>query len=484
MASTYSNSLRLELIATGEQAGTWGSTTNRNMGTLLEQAIAGYEVITISGDTTLTTNNGQTDQSRNMVLDIQGTIATTANIYIPAQEKLYVVKNGTTGGQSIAVRTTGPTGTSVTIPNGKTTILYGTGSNVYTALTFADDLDIDNINFTGNTISSTDTNGNINLNPNGTGSVVLSKDVTANQDLTVSANLAVNGNTTLGDASGDTTTINGNAVSIPNGLNFDTNTLVLDQANNRVGIGQANPSAALHVANRTITDDFTIGGTGGYQFPSSSGTSEQILQMNSSGNLQFVDIGTIGAWSTVGNAISGGANSMTIFGSVAYDVWWATYRLLFDATTLTTFRVGLVDSAGNQVSASNIFNSTFIYQDVSGASGGAVTSNANKSSNAATGVIAVGSVPSSASTEVVVEGTMYLFRNAQYSSGNNFAGNAQSTCTKDGGATGDIGTTSQCYIKEASANATAVYGLVFSELGGNTLKSGSRIDLYGASFPT
>ena len=57
-------------------------------------------------------------------------------------------------------------------------------------------------------------------------------------------------------------------------------------------------------------------------------------------------------------------------------------------------------------------------------------------------------------------------------------------CTKDGGATGDIGTTSQCYIKEASANATAVYGLVFSELGGNTLKSGSRIDLYGASFPT
>ena len=79
---------------------------------------------------------------------------------------------------------------------------------------------------------------------------------------------------------------------------------------------------------------------------------------------------------------------------------------------------------------------------------------------------------------------MYLFRNAQYSSGNNFAGNAQSTCTKDGGATGDIGTTSQCYIKEASANATAVYGLVFSELGGNTLKSGSRIDLYGAAFPT
>ena len=148
MASTYSNSLRLELIATGEQAGTWGSTTNRNMGTLLEQAISGYEVITISGDTTLTTNNGQTDQSRNMVLDVQGTIGTTANIYIPAQEKLYVVKNGTTGGQSIAVRTTGPTGTSVTIPNGKTTILYGTGSNVYTALTFTDDLDIDNINFT------------------------------------------------------------------------------------------------------------------------------------------------------------------------------------------------------------------------------------------------------------------------------------------------------------------------------------------------
>ena len=47
MASTYSNSLRLELIATGEQAGTWGSTTNRNMGTLLEQAISGYEVMNL-----------------------------------------------------------------------------------------------------------------------------------------------------------------------------------------------------------------------------------------------------------------------------------------------------------------------------------------------------------------------------------------------------------------------------------------------------
>ena len=68
MASTYSNSLRLELMGTGEQAGTWGSTTNRNLGTLLEQAISGVQTVTITGNTTLTTNDGQVDQSRNMVL--------------------------------------------------------------------------------------------------------------------------------------------------------------------------------------------------------------------------------------------------------------------------------------------------------------------------------------------------------------------------------------------------------------------------------
>lgn len=64
---------------------------------------------------------------------------------------------------------------------------------------------------------------------------------------TFSSNLSVDGNTTLGNASGDSLTINGNAVSIPNGLNIDSNTLVVDATNNRVGIGLNNPSTPLEV---------------------------------------------------------------------------------------------------------------------------------------------------------------------------------------------------------------------------------------------
>jgi len=67
-------------------------------------------------------------------------------------------------------------------------------------------------------------------------------------NLTVSGTTALNGGTTLGDASGDALTINSSAVSIPNGLNFDSNTLVIDATNNRVGVGTASPSYSLDIA--------------------------------------------------------------------------------------------------------------------------------------------------------------------------------------------------------------------------------------------
>jgi hypothetical protein len=127
MASTYSPNLRLELIGTGEQQGTWGSTTNTNLGTLLEEAIGGYTSVTVSnlGDTTLTTNNGSADQSRNMVINLTGTISAARNVICPAIEKLYVVKNATTGGFDVTFKVSGQTG--VTIPNGETYFLYVNG---------------------------------------------------------------------------------------------------------------------------------------------------------------------------------------------------------------------------------------------------------------------------------------------------------------------------------------------------------------------
>lgn len=136
MASTYSQNLRLELIGTGDQQGTWGITTNTNLGTLLEEAIGGYVSVTVndsSTPTTLTTNNGTSDQSRNMTINLTGTLTSARSVICPAIEKVYIVKNSTSGGYSVQFKVTGQTG--VTIPNGSTYFLYvdGIDARVVTA---------------------------------------------------------------------------------------------------------------------------------------------------------------------------------------------------------------------------------------------------------------------------------------------------------------------------------------------------------------
>lgn len=110
MPSTYSPSLRLELIASGEQSGTWGTTTNNNLGTLLEQSIAGVQTITTTdADYTLTNYNGVSDEARKAVLLITGPKTTIKSIIAPAVVKTYTIKNGTTGGYPIIVIPTGST---------------------------------------------------------------------------------------------------------------------------------------------------------------------------------------------------------------------------------------------------------------------------------------------------------------------------------------------------------------------------------------
>ncbi len=153
MASTYSPNLRLELIGTGEQQGTWGSTTNTNLGTLIEDAIGGYTSVTVSdaGDTTLTTNNGSADQARNMVLNLTGTIGAARNVIVPAIEKVYIIKNATTGGFAVTVKVSGQTGVSV--PNGSTTIVYVDGTDARQVLGSIAGQEASNVTITGGTIS-------------------------------------------------------------------------------------------------------------------------------------------------------------------------------------------------------------------------------------------------------------------------------------------------------------------------------------------
>lgn len=128
MASTYSTTLRLELIGQGEQSGTWGITTNNNLGSLIEQAITGVQTITmVDADYTLTAYNGIEDESRNAVLVLEGTNTAARNLIAPSVEKIYIIKNGT--GQTVTIKTSG--GSGVAIPTGNTQVVYCNATNFY-----------------------------------------------------------------------------------------------------------------------------------------------------------------------------------------------------------------------------------------------------------------------------------------------------------------------------------------------------------------
>ena len=134
MPSTYSPSLRIELIGAGEQSGTWGTTTNNNLGTLLEQSVAGVQAITmVDANYTLTNYNGVTDEARKAVLVVGGTNGAIRDIIAPLVTKVYTIKNNTVGGFAINIRAA--TGTSISIPNGGTSSVYCDGTNFNLALT-------------------------------------------------------------------------------------------------------------------------------------------------------------------------------------------------------------------------------------------------------------------------------------------------------------------------------------------------------------
>ena len=132
MASTYSN-LKIELIGTGDQSGTWGVTTNTNLGTAIEEAITGTADVSFSSaDVTLTLTNTNTAQTaRNLRLNLVGTVGAAQNLIVPSIEKQYIVNN--TLGFDITVKNS--TGTGVAVPAGKSMIVFNTGSNVVETVT-------------------------------------------------------------------------------------------------------------------------------------------------------------------------------------------------------------------------------------------------------------------------------------------------------------------------------------------------------------
>ena len=133
MASTYSSNLKLQLMGTGDNAGTWGDVTNVNLGTALEESIAGtVDVSFSSSDVTLTLTDANTAQSaRNMRLNLTGTSGGARNLIVPAIEKMYVVNNSLA--DACTVKVSGQTG--VAVPAGKTTLLFNNGTDIVNGIT-------------------------------------------------------------------------------------------------------------------------------------------------------------------------------------------------------------------------------------------------------------------------------------------------------------------------------------------------------------
>jgi hypothetical protein len=124
MPSTYSPDLRIELIANGEQSGTWGTTTNNNLGTLIEDAIAGAATVTVaSTNQALTAANGAADEARCAVLVLDTLTGAPFNIFAPPVTKTYIIKNDSAYNAVIYCSTvlgnTTPAGAGYDIPAGK-----------------------------------------------------------------------------------------------------------------------------------------------------------------------------------------------------------------------------------------------------------------------------------------------------------------------------------------------------------------------------
>jgi microcystin-dependent protein len=151
MASTYSANLKIELMGSGDQVGSWGATTNDNLGTAIEEAIVGYGAVQFTNDANLTislSNSNASQLARNFFLYMTSTVTLTAqrDLIVPTIEKTYTVHNNTTGGQAIRVKTTA--GTGIVVPSGKKMVLYVDGTNVVEQVDYITTLAVDTLSIT------------------------------------------------------------------------------------------------------------------------------------------------------------------------------------------------------------------------------------------------------------------------------------------------------------------------------------------------
>lgn len=133
---SYSPDLRIELIATGAQVGTWGITTNTNLGTIIEDAISGYVTVSVtSANQAFTVSDGAVDEARNAMIRLTTTTTAAFSVYAPPSSKQYIVWNNSGYTATIYNSTvrgnTTAAGTGVAIADGDRVVVFTNGTNFY-----------------------------------------------------------------------------------------------------------------------------------------------------------------------------------------------------------------------------------------------------------------------------------------------------------------------------------------------------------------
>lgn len=319
MASTYST-LKIELIGTGEQAGTWGTTTNTNLGTAIEEAIVGsVDVSFSSADVTLTlTNTNATQSARHLRLNLTGTSGGARNLILGSGcqiDKPYLINNGLA--DTVTVKNT--TGTGVAVPAGKTMWVYNNGTNVVDAVTHLSSL----------TLSTA-----LPVASGGTGGTTESAARTGLGATTVGSNFF--------------TLTNPSAIRFPR-INADNTVSALSDSDFRTAIGAGTGSG-------TVT---SVGGTGTVNGITLTGT------VTSSGNL------------TLGGTLSGVSLSTQVTGTLPVanggtgQTSYVNGELLIGNTTGNTLAKSTL-TAGSGITITNGAGTITIA--ASGGGGGTVTS--------------------------------------------------------------------------------------------------------------
>jgi hypothetical protein len=245
MASTYSSTLNLELQASGENSGTWGTITNNNL-TKVESAIKGYVAVAIASTTdSLTATDGTTaDEQSNAIIKLTGSLTNNTTMQCEAVENWYIVDNATTmGTYTLGFKPAG--GTATNLVAGSKHILYSDGSTMF-----------DVLNDAGN--------------------------ITANGTLTVSGNTSLDGGSfVFNESSADLNfRIEGNG---------DANLFFSDAGNDRIGIKTASPSTELHVVGGIkATGGIDFDG-GGFTFNDSGASVDFRAETNTLTHAMFID---------------------------------------------------------------------------------------------------------------------------------------------------------------------------------------------------